>query len=177
VLAAVDLRAGKILWQSRLGTTEEIAPLGLALHTGTPSFGGPLVTASGVVFIGATMDRYLRAFDAATGAELWQGRLPAPAEATPMTYEWHGRQYVVVAAGGHRDTGLAPGDSIVAFALPRPGDPGPTLASRYLDRPGGRFALRLALAAIVLLAVARLVHELVRRRRAARHIGRVHSTD
>jgi quinoprotein glucose dehydrogenase len=84
VLAAVDLRSGKILCQSRLGTTEEIAPLGLALHTGTPSFGGPLVTASGLVFIGATMDRYLRAFDASTGAELWQGRLPAPAEATPM---------------------------------------------------------------------------------------------
>jgi quinoprotein glucose dehydrogenase len=172
VLAAVDVRAGKILWQSRLGTTEEIAPLGLALHTGTPSFGGPLVTASGIVFIGATMDRYLRAFDAATGAELWQGRLPAPAEATPMTYEWQGRQYVVVAAGGHRDTGVAPGDSIVAFALPRPGDPGPTLASRYLDRPGGHFVLRMTLAIIVLAALAWLLRRIARGRRAAHRVVR-----
>ncbi|MFM9862710.1 MAG: pyrroloquinoline quinone-dependent dehydrogenase, partial [Micropepsaceae bacterium] len=101
VLAAVDLKTGKIAWEATLGTTEELAPLNIALNTGTPTLGGPLVTAGGLVFIGATADRYLRAFDAASGAELWQGRLPAPGIATPMTYEWKGRQFVVIAAGGH----------------------------------------------------------------------------
>ena len=77
VLAALDLRAKRILWETNLGTLEEIAPLGIALRTGTPNFGGPLVTRGGLVFIGATFDRYLRAFDARSGAELWTGRLPA----------------------------------------------------------------------------------------------------
>jgi len=166
VLSAVDLAAGHILWESPLGTTEETAPLGIALHLGTPTFGGPLVTAGGVLFIGATLDRYLRAFNAATGEELWQGRLPAPAEATPMTYEWRGRQYVVVAAGGHRDTGVAPGDSIVAFALPRPGEPGPGLYARLIDRPGGHLAARLA-CIVVLAAVAFAGIRLRRRVRSA----------
>jgi quinoprotein glucose dehydrogenase len=148
-LAAVDLQAGKILWRSTLGTTEELAPLGLALHTGTPSIGGPVVTAGGLVFIGSTMDKYLRAFDARTGKELWQGRLPATAQATPMTYEWRGRQFVVIAAGGHRDLGTAAGDSFVAFALPRAGESGPSLRSRTIDRPGGRFRLGGALAALI----------------------------
>ena len=103
VLAAVDMKTGKIVWESTLGTTEELAPLNIALATGTPSIGGPLVTAGGLVFIGATADKYLRAFDAASGKELWQGRLPAPGIATPMTYEWKGRQFVVIAAGGHGD--------------------------------------------------------------------------
>ena len=79
-------------WESTLGTTEELAPLSIALRMGTPTLGGSLVTAGGLVFIGATMDKYLRAFDAKTGEELWQGRLPAPGIATPMTYEWQGRQ-------------------------------------------------------------------------------------
>ena len=164
-LAAIDLTAGLIRWESRLGTTEEIAPLGIALHTGTPSFGGPLVTASGLVFIGSTMDRYLRAFDAATGEELWQGRLPATGQATPMTYEWRGRQYVVIAAGGHRDMGLAAGDSIVAFSLPGPGEAGPTLWSRTIDRPGGHLALH---GVLVLLGVFGALALLRRRRMSAR---------
>jgi quinoprotein glucose dehydrogenase len=77
---------------------------GFAPRWGTPNFGGPLVTRGGIVFIGAALDRYLRAFDATTGAELWAGRLPAAGVATPMSYEWEGRQYVVIAAGGRADT-------------------------------------------------------------------------
>ena len=119
-LHAVDMTTGKILWEVPLGTTQDLAPFSqLILHgTGTPNFGGPIVTGSGLVFIGAAMDNYLRAFDAATGKELWKGRLPAGGQATPMTYVWHGRQYVVIAAGGHSKSGTRIGDSLVAFALP-----------------------------------------------------------
>lgn len=146
VLAAVDLKTGKILWESTLGTTEELAPLNIALKTGTPSLGGPLVTAGGLVFIGATLDKYLRAFDAASGAELWQGRLPAPGIATPMTYEWKGRQFVVIAAGGHGDVDVAGrSDTFVAFALAKPGESKGTYWSRKIDRPGGRMWINLAL--------------------------------
>ena len=81
--------------------------------------GGPIVTAGGLVFIGAAMDNYLRAFDAKSGAELWRGRLPAGGQATPMTYAWKGRQYVVIAAGGHSMLNTTRGDSVIAFALPR----------------------------------------------------------
>jgi quinoprotein glucose dehydrogenase len=162
-LAAVDLRGGKVLWQATLGTTEEVAPLAIALATGTPTFGGSLVTASGLVFIGATMDKYLRAFDAKTGAELWQGRLPATGFATPMTYRWQGRQYVVIAAGGHGALGTQPGDSIVAFALPGAGQAGPTWWSRTIDRPGGRMWLHLALGVGVVVMVAGAIWSLNRR--------------
>jgi quinoprotein glucose dehydrogenase len=154
VLAAVDLKAGKVLWESTLGTTEELAPLGIALNTGTPTLGGPLVTASGLVFIGATMDKYLRAFDAASGKELWQGKLPAPGIATPMTYEWKGRQYVVIAAGGHGDAGDAGrSDTFVAFALAGPNDAKRSWWSRTIDRPGGRMWVNLGLLFAGLLAV------------------------
>ncbi|MBO6526616.1 pyrroloquinoline quinone-dependent dehydrogenase [Erythrobacter sp.] len=118
VLAAVDLASGEIVWRRTLGTTEDLAPGGIALDIGTPSLGGPVVTASGLVFIGATMDDYLRAFDVETGRELWKGRLPAGGQATPMTYRYGGRQYVVIAAGGHSTAGTRIGDSLVAFALP-----------------------------------------------------------
>jgi quinoprotein glucose dehydrogenase len=76
-----------------------------------------VVTAGGVVFIAATMDKKIRAFDLATGIKLWEGRLPAYGMATPMTYESGGRQYVVIAAGGHGALG-GWGDSLIAFALP-----------------------------------------------------------
>lgn len=118
VLAGVDLSTGRIVWRRPFGTTQDLAH-GLALPLGTPSFGGPIVTAGGVGFIGAAMDDYLRAFDVATGAELWKGRLPAGGQATPMTYEWQGRQYVVIAAGGHARLGTRLGDYVVAYALPR----------------------------------------------------------
>lgn len=153
VLAAVDLKAGKVLWESTVGTTEELAPLSVALPTGTPVIGGPLVTAGGVVFIGAAMDKYLRAFDAKTGAELWQGRLPATAQATPMTYEWEGRQIVVIAAGGHGQAGLKAGDSFVAFALPKAGEQGATWWSRKVDRPGGRMWINFGLIFLGVLVV------------------------
>jgi len=121
MLHAIDLHDGHVVWQVPLGTTEDLLPFSEYLlgKTGTPNLGGPIVTASGLVFIGAAMDDYLRAFDAKTGAELWRGRLPAGGQATPMTYMWKGRQYVVIAAGGHAKLGTKHGDSVVAFALPR----------------------------------------------------------
>jgi quinoprotein glucose dehydrogenase len=146
VLAAVDLKEGKILWEKTLGTTEELAPLGLAMAWGTPTLGGPVSTGGGVVFIGGTLDRYLRAFDSSSGAELWAGRLPAAAAATPMVYEWQGRQFVVIAAGGHSDVPVSKGDSFVAFSLPGSGESGPSLWSRTIDQPGGRFWATLILA-------------------------------
>ena len=83
---------------------------------GLPNLGGPILTAGGLVFIGASMDHFIRAFDIETGRELWKAELPAGARATPMTYVINGRQFVVIAAGGNEDWGK--GDSIVAFALP-----------------------------------------------------------
>jgi quinoprotein glucose dehydrogenase len=152
-LVAVDLKAGKILWHASVGTSEDRGPLGVALKTGTPLFSGVLVTAGGLVFTGA-LDAYLRAFDAKSGAELWQGRLPVPAAANPMTYEWKGEQYVLIAAGGHSEAGATIGDSVVAFRLAREGE-APSLWSRTIDRPGGRFwAKMIAAAAVVILLLA-----------------------
>jgi len=118
MLHAVDLSDGTIKWESTLGTVEDIAPLPIPWALGTPNFGGPLVTQGGLVFIGAAMDNYLRAFNAETGEEIWAGRLPAGGQATPMTYEWVGRQYVVIASGGHSTSTTTLGDEVVAFALP-----------------------------------------------------------
>ncbi|WP_164116431.1 pyrroloquinoline quinone-dependent dehydrogenase [Sphingorhabdus sp. Alg239-R122] len=118
VIAGVDLSSGEIVWRKTIGTTQDLAPGGLALPLGTPNFGGPVITGSGLVFIGAAMDNYLRAFDVETGAELWKGRLPAGGQATPMTYEYGGKQYVVIAAGGHSSSGTKQGDHIIAYALP-----------------------------------------------------------
>jgi len=119
-LAAIDLNAGAILWQVPLGTVRDIAPLPIPWKLGTPNLGGPLITASGLVFIGAAMDDYLRAFDLATGEELWKERLPAGGQATPMSYRVQpdGRQYVVIAAGGHGRAHTKLGDAVVAFRLP-----------------------------------------------------------
>ncbi len=155
-VVAVDLKAGKVLWRSTVGTTEDRAPLGLAFKWGTPLVNGVAVTAGGVLFTGA-MDAYLRAFDARSGEELWQGRLPVPGVANPMTYLWKGEQYVVIAAGGHSEAGTSIGDSVVAFRLARAGE-APSLWSHSIDRPGGRFlakatALGLAAACCVLMAV------------------------
>jgi quinoprotein glucose dehydrogenase len=166
-LAALDLQQRKIVWEVPLGTTEDIFPLGIALKTGTPTFGGPVVTAGGLVFIGATMDRYLRAFDAANGAELWRGRLPASAMATPMTYVWRARQYVVIAAGGHGEVGTETSDAVVAFALPAPGEPTRTMWSRTVDQPGGRATLRIGAIGAGLVALVALLWRW-RRRRARR---------
>ena len=119
-LHAIDMHVGKVLWSVPLGTTEDVAPFSQYLlgKTGTPNLGGPMATAGGLVFIGAAMDNYLRAFDARTGAELWKGRLPAGGQATPMSYVWKGKQYVVIAAGGHSKLNTKRGDQVIAFALP-----------------------------------------------------------
>ncbi len=147
-LVAVDLKAGKILWQASVGTAEDRAPLGMAFDWGTPLSNGVLITAGGLVFTGA-LDAYLRAFDAKSGAELWQGRLPVPGVANPMTYMWNGEQYVVIAAGGHSEAGTSIGDSVMAFRLARAGE-APSLRSRTIDRPGGRFWCGTMVAAIAL---------------------------
>jgi len=119
-LVAVDLRSGTILWSVPLGTTADLRPGLEPAIRGTPNLGGPIVTASGLVFIAAAMDNWLRAFDSETGKELWRGRLPAGGQAAPMTYRARdGRQFVVIAAGGHGALGTTLGDSVIAFALPR----------------------------------------------------------
>lgn len=115
-LTAIDLNRGERRWQVPLGEFPELTAQGIP-PTGTENYGGPVVTAGGVLFIGATRDRRLRAFDAATGAVLWQAELPAGGYATPSVYMVDGRQYVVIAAGGTK-MGTASGDSYVAFALP-----------------------------------------------------------
>lgn len=119
-LVAIDLRTGERQWDSTLGNLKGLAPLiGDFLHWGTPSSGGSMQTAGGLVFIASTMDRYFRAFDVKTGAELWRDRLPYAGHAVPMTYRLspQGRQYVVIAAGGHGALGTEPGDAIVAYTL------------------------------------------------------------
>lgn len=118
-LAAVDLVSGELRWQEPLGIAR-LGPLPLPLE-GMPNVGGPLVTRSGLVFIGATFDNYLRAFDLETGEELWRASLPAGGQATPMTYRSRagGKQYIVIAAGGYGQIDLPGnlGDALVAFAL------------------------------------------------------------
>ena len=112
-LTAIDLNKGEFLWQKVLGkndTTEK--------EVGTENFGGPILTAGGLVFIGATRDEMFRAFDAATGAILWEAKLPAGGYATPATYSLNGKQYIVIACGGGARLTTKSGDSYVAFALP-----------------------------------------------------------
>ncbi|OKO86879.1 quinoprotein glucose dehydrogenase [Bradyrhizobium sp. NAS80.1] len=162
-MVAVDLKAGKILWRSTVGTTEDLAPLGVPLPWGAPLVNGLAVTAGGLVFTGA-MDAYLRAFDARSGRELWQGRLPVPGVANPMTYLWKGEQYVAIGAGGHSEAGTSIGDSVVAFRLARPGE-APSLWSHTIDRPGGRF---FAASSAIVLAIIALVVASLRWRRSRR---------
>ena len=117
----MDLRKNSIRWQVALGSTRDRTPWFVPARTiGMPNLGGPMVTAAGLAFVAAATDNYLRAFDVATGRELWKGRLPAGGQATPMTYSFRGRQFILIAAGGHGGLGTARGDSIVAFALPQP---------------------------------------------------------
>jgi hypothetical protein len=117
-LAAVDLNNGDILWQKPLGTVRDLSPIPLPIGYGTPNLGGPMITGGGLIFIGAAMDNYVRAFDVDSGRELWKRRLPAGGQATPMTYRLSEDepQMVVIAAGGHGRMGSKLGDYVVAFA-------------------------------------------------------------
>ncbi|HXI19451.1 MAG TPA: pyrroloquinoline quinone-dependent dehydrogenase, partial [Gemmatimonadales bacterium] len=119
-LVAIDLVTGRQRWQVPLGQIPELDSVPGSAEWGSPNLGGSMVTAGDLVFIGAGMDNYLRAFDLETGKQLWKGPLPAGGQATPMTYEAGGRQYVVIAAGGNGNLGTTFGDWVVAFALPSP---------------------------------------------------------
>jgi len=115
-LNAVDLNSGKLLWKVPLGEYDELTKRGLP-STGTENYGGPLVTKGGLVFIAATKDSKIRAFDKKTGKVLWEAKLPVPGYATPATYSVADRQYVVIACGGGK-LGSKSGDEYIAFALP-----------------------------------------------------------
>jgi quinoprotein glucose dehydrogenase len=114
-LNAIDLNTGDYIWKVPLGEYPALAKKGIPA-TGTESYGGPLATAGGLIFIAGTRDEKIRAFDRRTGSQVWEYQLPAGGFATPVTYMANGRQYIVIAAGGAR--GLKPGGSYIAFALP-----------------------------------------------------------
>ena len=115
-LNAIDLNKGEISWKVTLGNHAELDTLGWG-PTGTENYGGPVVTSGGLIFIAATMDEKIRAFDKESGEELWEALLPAAGFATPATYMIDGKQYLVVACGGGK-LGKDSGDAYVAFALP-----------------------------------------------------------
>lgn len=121
-ISALDLKTNEVVWKKRIGTPRDSLPFSLPFplpfNLGMPMLGGPISTAGNVLFIGATADNYLRAYNMTNGEKLWEGRLPAGGQATPMTYEVNGKQYVVISAGGHGSFGTKMGDYIVAFALP-----------------------------------------------------------
>jgi len=115
-LNAIDLNTGEYLWTKTFGESPELAAKGIP-QTGSDSYGGPVVTASGLLFIAGTKDGKFRAYDKKTGELRWETKLPAAAFATPSTYSVNGKQYVVVACGGTK-LGAPKGESYVAFALP-----------------------------------------------------------
>ncbi len=115
LLTAIDMNSGKKKWQVTLGEIDSLSAQGFA-PTGTENYGGPVTTAGGVLFIAATKDEKIRAFDKETGALLWQAELPASGHATPAVYSKNGKQYLVIACGGGK--GTKSGDAYVAFALP-----------------------------------------------------------
>ena len=118
-LTAVDLAKGTIEWSVPLGTIDTLGPVPIPMKFGAPGMGGPIVTAGGLIFIGATSDEKFRAFDIDTGDELWMVEVPTAAMATPMTYVADGRQFIVVAAGGHHAYYRQKiSDYLLAFALP-----------------------------------------------------------
>jgi quinoprotein glucose dehydrogenase len=115
LLTAIDMKTGMKKWQVTLGEIDSLSAQGFA-PTGTENYGGPVATAGGVLFIAATKDEKIRAFDKETGALLWEAKLPAAGHATPAVYEMNGKQYLVIACGGGK--GTKSGDAYVAFALP-----------------------------------------------------------
>ena len=121
MLTAVDMTEGKIRWQVPLGSMQDFGGKQPPVPLGSINLGGPIATAGGLVFIAGTFDPFLRAFDVETGKELWKAQLPNSGHATPMTYRLatNGKQYVVIAAGGHpKITEESLGDALVAFTLP-----------------------------------------------------------
>jgi glucose dehydrogenase len=110
-ISALNLNTGRMVWETPLGT---MIP---ARKTGSINVGGPITTAGDLVFTAATIEPYLRAFNAGTGQGIWRGSIPAPTQATPMTYSVRGRQFVVICAGGHGLLGAPQSDAVVAFAL------------------------------------------------------------
>jgi quinoprotein glucose dehydrogenase len=122
-IRAIELKSGKTLWDKPLGSAVNNGPWGipsmLPLTIGTPNNGGPLVTAGGLIFVAATTDDKLRAIDIKTGNVVWQADLPAGGQTTPMTYEVNGRQYIVIAPGGHHFMETKVGDQVIAYALPK----------------------------------------------------------
>jgi quinoprotein glucose dehydrogenase len=115
-LNAIDLNTGEYLWKVPFGETPELKAKGIT-GTGSESYGGPVITASNLLFIGGTRDGMFRVYNTKNGKLLWETMLPAAGFATPSTYEVNGKQYVVIACGGTK-LGAKPGDSYVAFALP-----------------------------------------------------------
>ena len=115
-LNAINLNTGEYEWTTTLGEFDELTARGIA-PTGTENYGGPVITAGGLLFIAATMDEKIRAFDKATGDVLWEAQLPAGGYATPSTYWANGKQYLVIGCGGGK-MGTKSGDAIIAFALP-----------------------------------------------------------
>ncbi|MFC4170608.1 glucose/quinate/shikimate family membrane-bound PQQ-dependent dehydrogenase [Microvirga sp. GCM10011540] len=119
-VAAADLTTGQTIWMHKNGTVRDQAPVPLPFKMGVPSLGGPMMTASGVAFLSGTIDYYVRAYDVTNGEQLWESRLPAGGQSTPMTYLGEdGRQYLLVVAGGHGSLGTKVGDYVIAYALPR----------------------------------------------------------
>ncbi len=118
-VAGVDLRTGRIAYMHKNGTVHDMTPLPLPFKIGVPGIGGPVMTKGGVAFLGAAVDNYLRAYDVTNGRQLWEARLPAGGQATPMTYATgDNKQYVVMVAGGHGSVGTKPGDYVIAYTLP-----------------------------------------------------------
>ncbi|UXS26891.1 glucose/quinate/shikimate family membrane-bound PQQ-dependent dehydrogenase [Agrobacterium tumefaciens] len=118
-VTGADLRTGDIAYKHKNGTVYDMTPLPLPFKVGVPGIGGPMITKGGVAFLGAAVDNYLRAYDLTTGKQLWEARLPAGGQATPMTYALEGgKQYVVMVAGGHGSVGTKPGDYVIAYTLP-----------------------------------------------------------
>lgn len=117
-VAAADLTTGEIIWRHRNGTVRDLTPLPLPFRMGVPGIGGPIMTAGGVAFLSGTVDNYVRGYDVTTGEQVWEERLPAGGQATPMTYLGaDGRQYLLVVAGGHGSLGTDTGDHVIAYAL------------------------------------------------------------
>lgn len=121
-VAGADLTTGKIAWKHKNGTVVDSSPLPLPFKMGVPNLGGPIMTAGGVAFLSGTLDYYVRAYNVTNGEQLWQSRLPAGGQATPMTYTGtDGRQFLLVVAGGHGSLGTKGGDDVIAYALPNTG--------------------------------------------------------